>query len=154
MTTARLIVSETSGRWAFALRAALVNSDVSVTEIAGLADAFERFHHESQALLAFEASAVSAEEGFGLLQESRQRYPGCGVIVLLDEELAASEPLWREAGAIAVVTSPRRLDSTACFIRRYSDTREAPSLTFRENVWQRLPWSEPALQPLDSDWER
>ncbi len=154
MTTARLIVSETSGRWAFALRAALVNSGVSVTEVAGLASAYGRLHDDSQALLAFEVSEVCAEEGFGLLQASRQRYPGCAVIVFLDEVLAASEPLWREAGAIAVVTSPRRLDSTACFIRRYSDTREAPSLTFRENVWQRLPWSELELQPLNSDGER
>ncbi len=154
MTTARLIVSETSGRWAFALRAALVNSGVSVTEVAGLASAFGRLHDDSQALLAFEVSEACAEEGFGLLQASRQRYPGRGVIVLLDGALAVTESLWREAGAIAVVTSPRRLAPITNLIRRYFDTREVPSLTFREDVWQRLPWRESELQPLDSDWER
>lgn len=154
MTTARMIVSETSGRWAFALRAALVSSGVYVAEIAGLANAFARLHDDSRALLAFEASEACAEEGFALLQESRRRVAGCGVIVLLDGALAASEPLWREAGAIAVVSSPRRLAALASLIRRYFETRETPTLTFREGVWQRLPWSESELQPSDSDWER
>lgn len=141
MTTARLIVSETSGSWAFALRAVLVNSGVSVTEVAGVANAFARLHGDSQALLAFEASTAVAEEGMRLLQLARQRDSGRGVVVLLDGELATSQPLWQEAGAIAVVTSPRQLAPVASLIRRYFETRDAPSLTFRDDVWQRMPWS-------------
>jgi hypothetical protein len=145
MTTARIIVSETSGRWSFALRTALANSSVSLTEVAGLANAFDRLHDDSQALLAFEATEVVAEEGMRLLQLSRQRSPGGGVIVLLDRSLATSPWLWQEAGAITVVASLRHLLPVARLIRRYFDTREAASLNFREDVWQRMPWRESEL---------
>lgn len=146
MTTARIIVSESSGRWAFALRSVLVNSGVVVTEVAGLANAFSRLGEDTRALLAFEATEACAEEVLGLLHSSRQRDPDCGVIVLLDGPLALSESLWHEAGAIAVVASPRQLHLTARLIRRYFDTQETPPLTFREAVWQRIPWSESELK--------
>ena len=146
MTTARIIVSETSGRWAFAFRTALANSGVSLTEVAGLAGAFERLHDDSQAVLAFEASEAVAEEGMRRLQRSRRRNPRRGVIVLLDGALAASESLWREAGAVAVVASPRQLVPVARLIRRYFDTQETPPQTIREAVWHRMPWSESELQ--------
>jgi hypothetical protein len=146
MTIARIIVSESSGRWAFALRSVLVNSGVVVTEVAGLANAFGRLGEDPRALLAFEATEACAEAGLGLLHSSRQQDPGCGVLVLLDDPLALSESLWREAGAIAVVASPRQLNLTARLIRRYFDKRETPPLTFREGVWQRLPWGESELK--------
>ena len=147
MTTAQIIVSEVSGRWAFALRSVLVDSEVIVREVAGLADAFGRFRDDTRALLAFEATEACAEEGLGLLHSSRQRDPGRGVIVLLDGPLALSESLWHEAGAMAVVASPRRLAPIARLIRRYVDTQETPPLTFREAVWQRIPWSTSELKP-------
>ncbi|MDA1051914.1 MAG: hypothetical protein O3C40_15720 [Planctomycetota bacterium] len=146
MTTARLIVSETSGRWSFAWRAALANSGISLTEVMGLAIAFERLHDDSHAILAFEVSEACAEEGLRLLQLSRQRYPGRSVIVLLDGALAVSESLWQETGAVAVVASPRHLAPVARLIRRCFDTRETPPQTFHEDVWQRMPWSESELR--------
>ena len=154
MTTARMIVSETSGRWSFAFRTALVDSSVSLSEVAGLATAFRRFHDDSPAILAFEATEPVAEQGLRLLQLSRRQNPGRGVIVLLGDSLATSEPLWKEAGAIAVVASPRYLRPVARLIRRYFDTRQGPSLTFREDVWQRMPWRESELQSLQSDGEK
>ena len=146
MTTRRLIVSETSGRWTFALRTAFANTEVLLTEVQGLASAFGRFHEDSQAVLAFEATEACAEEAFRFLQLNRQRYPGRGVIVLLGDSLAASESLWQEAGAIAVVTSLRHLAPVARLVRRYCDTRETRPRTFREDVWQRMPWSESELE--------
>ena len=145
MTPARIIVSESSGRWSFALRSVLVNSGVLVTEVAEIAKAFGRFRDDSQSLLAFEVTEACAEEAIGMLHSSRQRDRGRGVIVLLDSTLAMSESLWQEAGAIAVVASPRQLNLTARLIRRYFDTQETPPLTFRKAVWQRLPWSQSEL---------
>jgi hypothetical protein len=117
-----------------------------VTEVAGLANAFARFRDDAQAMLAFEATETCAEEGIGLLHSSRQRDPGSGVIVLLDGLLAMSESLWHEAGAIAVVTAPRHLAPVARLIHRYFDTQDSSPLTFREAVWQRIPWSESELK--------
>ncbi|HUG68623.1 MAG TPA: hypothetical protein VMM76_12790 [Pirellulaceae bacterium] len=145
MTPARIIVSESSGRWSFALRSILVDSGVLVTEVAGLAKAFGRFRDDSQALLAFEVTEACAEEAIGLLHSSRQRDCDRGVIVLLDSTLAMSESLWQEVGAIAVVASPRHLNPVARLIRRYFDTQETPPLTFPEAVWQRLPWNKSEL---------
>lgn len=124
-----------------------------MTEVAGLANAFGRIHDDSQALLAFEASEACAEEGFGLLRSSLQRSRNFGVIVMLDDSLAASEPLWWEAGAIAVVTSAGQLSPVARLIRRYFETRETPVLTLREDLWQRLPWNASELQFLSFDLE-
>ena len=154
MANARIIVSELSGRWSFALRTVLVDSGIRLTEVAGLASAFQTFDNDPRALLAFEATEAVAEQGLRLLQLSRRRNPGCGVIVLLDGSLATSVPLWQESGAIAVVESPRHLRPVARLIQRYFDTREGPSLTFREEVWQRMPWRESELESLHSDGEK
>jgi hypothetical protein len=123
----------------------LGNSSVRLMEVAGLANAFRRFQDDSRALLAFEASDARAEEAFGLLCASHRCRHG-GVIVLLDAPLAASEPLWWEAGALAVASSPRQLAPAVRLMRRYFETRESPRLTFREAVWQRMPWDETELQ--------
>lgn len=147
MTIARIILSESSGRWAFALRSVLVNSGVAVTEIAGLENAFGRFRDDSQALLAFEATEACAEEGLQHIYASRLRDPGSGVIVLLDASTISSESVWHEAGAIAVAASPRHLTPIARLIHRYFVTRDIPPLTFREAVWQRIPWNASELQP-------
>lgn len=146
MTNARLIVRENSGYWGLAWRTALMNSGVSVTEVAELANAFEHDHDDAQTMLAFEATEACAEEGFHRIQASRQRDPGRGVIVLLDEALATSATLWQEAGAIAVVRSPRHLAPIARLMRRYFETRTTPPTTFRQDVWQRMPWSESKLK--------
>ena len=145
MTTARIILSESSGRWAFAWRSVLMNSGVALTEVTGLAKAFRRLQDDSQALLAFEATAACAEEGLGLLHASDRRDAGRGVIVLLDAATASSASLWHEAGAIAVIASPRHLAPVARLIRRYFETQGTPPLTYREAVWQRIPWSESEL---------
>ncbi|MBI2480150.1 MAG: hypothetical protein HYV60_16420, partial [Planctomycetia bacterium] len=113
MTIARIILSESSGRWAFALRSVLANSGVVVTEVAGLKNAFRRLRDGSHALLAFEATEACAEEGLELLHANRTRDPGSGVIVLLDALTAPSESVWYEAGAIAVAASPRHLAAMA-----------------------------------------
>ncbi|MBC8353238.1 MAG: hypothetical protein H8E66_14670 [Planctomycetes bacterium] len=141
MANARLIVTDTSGRWAFALRTAFANAEVSLTEVDGLANAFEMFRDDSDAVLAFEATDACAEEAFGHLKSVRRTNPGRNVIVLLDGSITTPEWLWQEAGAIAVVTSPRHLVPVARMIRRYFDTRESPPLAIREAVWQRMPWS-------------
>lgn len=146
MTNLRLTLNETSGRWSVALRTAMVNKAVLITETMALSDAFGEFRDRPQSVLAFEASEESAEEGFGSLLASRQHHPGRAVVVLLDEAIAATEPLWYEAGAIAVVTSPRRLTAVARLIQRYFNAADTSPLTFRSSVIQRMPWSDAATR--------
>lgn len=141
MTTARIIVCETSGRWAFALRSILVHAGVAVTETSGLATAFTLFRETPQSLLAFEATAACAEEGLVLLNASRRRNPSRGAVVFLDDTTAKTESLWYEAGAVAVIATPRDLAPLARFVRRCFDSRDKVPLTFRDSVWQRMPWS-------------
>lgn len=146
MITDRVIVSETSGRWAFALRSILGNSGVVVVEFGDLSKAFDKFWEDSRSLLAFEASATDAEEGFGLLAMGRQRGTGRRVIVLLDDTTVDSESIWYEAGAAAVVASPRRLAPLADLIQRHFETQENAPLTFYESVGRRMPWNDSETQ--------
>ena len=139
MITNRIIVTESSGRWAIALRSILGNSAIAVIEVGTLAKAFAFLREDSRSLLAFEASHALAEEGLRLLVSSR-REPGRRTIVLLDDATADSESLWYESGAVSVVSSPRHLASIAGLVQRHFETHESEQLSFREAVWKRMPW--------------
>jgi hypothetical protein len=103
-----LIVCETTGQWAAALRRELPQ-DVSLVETRSLSELFERLSQRPSAMVALELTAEKKEPTLAALVRIGREFPQAAPIVLADRTLTAWEDLAREAGAIHFVVSPRKL---------------------------------------------
>jgi hypothetical protein len=139
--SARVITSETSGRWAVALRREL-GPAVPLEQTRSVAECWERLARAPASLLVLELTASNVEALLGRMARREREYPRARVAVVAGRDLAGYEWLVREAGAVAFVTSPRRLAPLAELARRHLARRPDEPAGVAERIWAGLPWGE------------
>ncbi len=143
MLLVKLIVCETGSRWAVALRRQLrAADDPQVYETRYLEDCWQQAAADATCLVALEATFSNLESVVSSLHRFRERLPHVPVLVLAARSLAEGEWLWREAGAVHVVFSPRALRPVISLIRRHLARMLAEHPPTLSAAWQRLPWGD------------
>jgi hypothetical protein len=112
----RLIVCEATGTWGIGLRRALQNVSWRIIETRSARDCFWQLAQHPVSIVAWEGAIERADALVGHLLHQNRFFPRCSAVVLCDRAAARFDSLWREAGAIHVVHSPRELDriKTGC----------------------------------------
>ncbi len=146
MPAAQLTICESTNRWGLALRGLFTSGECRIEVASNMADAFNILRQQTEGVLAVEVVESNAEECLSELCSMRRHSDKACVFVLLGESLADSDDgpelaMWYEAGAAAVVVSPQRLNSVYRLVLRHIETSKKQPTTFREKVWQRMPWS-------------
>lgn len=136
----RLIVCEQSARWAVALERELGPSGPRVHQARNLAECWEMLAAATTSFVVVELGRANFEALLDRLAQSGRQYPLARVAVVTDRRLAAAEWLMREAGAVHVATSPRRLAPLAQVARRHLAQAPRPQRTLAQQVWAELPW--------------
>jgi hypothetical protein len=138
MSVARVVVCEKTGRWAAALRSAL-KGGCDLIETRSLAQCESDLEDQS-GLAAIEVTEGNAALAIDWLQRI-SRWPNVRLVALVSPELAAAEPLLREAGALDVLTSVLDVPRLARMAVRQVAPTPTNQPTIRELVFQRLPWA-------------
>jgi hypothetical protein len=143
-----IIVCETGGRWAAALRKELPPG-MPLVETRSLGELWQWLPRCPDAVIMLELKAERIGPVVaGLLQIARQ-FPRVMPIVVADRKLSAWENACREAGAVHFVTSPRRLAEVADIVQRRmnnlqkfdaDDSEEHQSI--EERILATLPWGQ------------
>jgi hypothetical protein len=144
MSSARLILCEKTSRWAAAFRAAPAGGDLPLVECRGLSQCRDALRQSPASAVALEVSAANAAAMLDWLVQVRREHPRVAAIVLLDATIAASEPMWREAGAVGVLNSTRQVPSACRLLCRHLALAPAQDLGLREAIARRLPWASSA----------
>jgi hypothetical protein len=147
MSTSKLIVCESSTRWAVALRRSLAQDSHLLVETRSLAACGRELEACPASLLAIEAVASNLESVLAAWMPWSRRFPDARLAIVGDLSLEPAEPLLREAGACAVVTSLRHAPRVARLAWRHIGLAPRRELSLRESIWQRLPWSRYAASP-------
>lgn len=140
MAEARLIVCERTGQWATALRRELNDSGVRLYETRSLADCWQALAKAPASFLVLELTAKNVEPLMAGLARMSREFPAARVAVATDRSTVGYQWLMREAGAIDVVNSPRRLAPLAAVVLRHLAEVPAPQQTMVERIWATLPW--------------
>ena len=139
MTEPILLLCERTHRWAIAFRRALGEA-ATVGETRTIEHAGERLAASPDLAIAVDATAFAPETLLPAI--ARWSEAGSVVLVLAAPALADAELVFREAGAIHVVYSPRQLGPAVEILRRRQSrlpsrkTNETPESPFQP----RLPW--------------
>lgn len=142
MTVARLLVCERDGYWATALRLAGPPISLRIYELRNLIDCRRELEQSPASLVVVEATRTSIEGVWYLLQETQRSYPQARIVVVGGADVTTWHDLLREAGAVLVVDSPRRLDRVLRLAQRHTERLPRAEMSLRDQVWSRLPWAE------------
>ena len=140
--TAQLIVCERTGAWAGALRRALGDRSGVVRECRTLADGEQMLDRWSASLVAVEVTAAGFRAVLRWLADLECKWPLARAVALVSRELD-EDARWalREAGAIHVAGSPRKLCCVASITARHLARAPARETTACEQILSRLPWT-------------
>jgi hypothetical protein len=131
-----VILCESTPRWAAAWRRC---DDTSrLRSVPSLAGARDQLVAAPASVLAIDANHVASEALIEALAWSTRPF----AIVLGDAALEVHRWTLMECGAALVVTNERQLPPACRAARRHLERWRAPELTFRERVWESLPWAE------------
>lgn len=136
-----LIVCETTGRWAVALRREDAGSGLPMVETRAVAQAWEVLAQQPASFLVVELTRASAEPLLERMFWLEQDYPLARVAVVASRSLESCEWWVRAAGAVHFTTSPRQLAGLVQAARRHIETAPRPSRSTTEEIWAALPWA-------------
>jgi hypothetical protein len=140
MATARLLVCEKTGRWAAALRREVAGSALRVVESRSLAECRREVERSPASFVLVELTGANVVKIVEWIESVLREFPELRIAVLGHREAREHEAQVREAGAIYVAFSPRRLGPVVRMARRRLALAPQEELTFREKLWKRLPW--------------
>lgn len=138
----QFIVCEKTGIWAAAIRWQQNVRPLPLKQARSLIDARSLLIQSPSSVIALEVTTANAEGALRLILEMRNISPVACAIALLTPEIVELGGLFLESGAALAVLSPRRLERIVRLAERHISQLESPSLTTRERVWARLPWSQ------------
>ena len=142
MAIARLIVCERTGSWAAALRRVLPGGELPLRETRSLDECAAELAAAPSSVVVLEVSPGNLEAVSRLLAEWNVSFPLARGLVVTAGSLSADDAqLLREAGAVDVVCSPRRLAPWSGVVRRHSSRLPAEAMDPVEQVWASLPWA-------------
>jgi hypothetical protein len=133
---ARVIVCERTGKWAVALRRTLAG----VCETRSIPECWDMLARCPASMVVVELSRANLEPLLARMAIFERECPLSRIAVVADRGFRACEWLFREAGAVHFLTSPRELAPLARAIRRHLDQAPAPQQSLAEEIWARLPW--------------
>ncbi len=142
----KLIICESTGEWATAVRRRLP-SEVSLVETRSLTEMSERLDESPAAVVAVEWFAGRAEMTLSEITRLGRKYPQAAVVVLADRDFSSPQNICREAGAMHVVLSRRRVSEIIEIIRHrlrsgnWTDQDIDESSSFEDRLLASLPWS-------------
>lgn len=142
------IVLERTNRWASALRMALAGGDrtLRIRELRHIAELNRELAERPEAVVALEVRRDNFAELVAWLASARKRHALARSVALVDRSIDshAQEALdvLIEAGAEAIATSPRQLESVIALATRHAEItgkteRNASPLAA---AWASLPW--------------
>ncbi len=137
---ARLVVCETSGRWAVALRRELASA-VRILETRSVDHCWQALADAPASAAIVELTGANADTLLGRMLRLGRDLPLCRVAVVADRKLAGYQSLMREAGAVDFVASPRRLGPLANLACRHLDRAPEHQQGLLRQIWSNLPWS-------------
>lgn len=140
MPTARFILCEKSSRWAIAARRALGKRSDVLVETRSLTQCSRELTASPSSLVAIETTPDNLENVVALLLLQSRRFDGAKCVLVGDDALHLAEPLLREAGAVAVFSSPRQAPQLARIALRHLAHAPPADLPLVEAIWDRLPW--------------
>jgi hypothetical protein len=163
------IICERSNRWVAALRLALDRDTAAcgmayrLREVRRLDELAPELARRPASLVAVEVHLRNLSAALTWLATVEPQFPRARCLALVDGSLSASQPsvrphhnaplrdacdALREAGALEVAESPRRLQPLLALARRHAlatsehDARIAENRPFAQRVWATLPWQE------------
>jgi len=136
MSTARLIVCEKTGCWANAL----ARLGVRVYEVRGLPACREALSTWPVSFVALEATDANIGQMVEFIGDMNRRYPAARAAALCARDMAQYQWPLREAGAVHVVFSPRRLAPLVRLVERHLAAAPEVRLSLTERLMAELPW--------------
>jgi hypothetical protein len=144
MPHTKVIICEKSGRWAAALRRALGDEAVSITETRSLSQCEEALLAAPASLVAVEVNSKTLAPLVQITARARKELPFARVVALLDNGLDRAEPVLREAGAVDLFHSLRDAPSLAQLVQRHVALAPPAGQSVHEAIADRLPWKRSA----------
>ena len=141
----RLIVCESTGCWAVALRRELTE-ERALAQVRSVAECWESL---AEAPASFAVVELTRANFAGLLEKMawwESDFPLARLTVVTDRSFAGYQWVLREAGAVHFTTSPRRLRPLAELACRHLDAAPLPRRTTIEQIWADLPWATESRQ--------
>jgi len=145
---AGIVVCERRGTWAAALRRELGPALPPLEEVRSLDAAEIAIARTLRCVAVVEMTATTAETVLPWLATVARSYPLTRLAVVAPRELAACEDAVREAGAVVLATSPRRLEALAVVALRHL-TAGTQRTNLADAVWASLPWATSAADGGD-----
>lgn len=139
-----VVICEKSGQWATwwrGLKPSLARLPVPrLIETRSAGECCAVLDSAAAAFAVVELTPTHADAVLELLGEQERRWPQAVVAIVAERSMHAWEPLVREAGAMAWITSPRRLQSLVDMAARYAQWHATPLESVRDAVTASLPW--------------
>lgn len=145
--SARLIVCESTGAWAVALRRELAAWGVRLHETRSLPECWDYLARYPASFVVVELTRANGEEFLRRMGWLEWQYPLARVAVVASR--AFSRCAWglRAAGVVHVLTSPRHVAPLAEAARRHLAAAPKSPRSLAEEIWMALPWGKEGAPP-------
>jgi hypothetical protein len=140
MSRPRVIICERTGIWATAIRRHLP-ADVAISQSCSPAECASLLAGTPTSLVALELTPRNLADVLDMVCTVSERFEGARSIVLAQNALEDCWPLLREAGAVHVFDSPRRLDGLRQTAANHFRRCHVEQTDYAEGIWNSLPWS-------------
>ncbi|MEX2113213.1 MAG: hypothetical protein WD845_08515 [Pirellulales bacterium] len=141
MKTFEVILWERTGIWATAMLRSLP-CEVRLVQTRGRAECIRQLALAPTSLAALELTPANLANVIAMTRDITAMHPWAAVVVLAEPELAACEPVVREAGALHFFVSPREFDGWRQTVLNHFGRIPLRTGEFAESVWESLPWSD------------
>jgi DNA-binding NarL/FixJ family response regulator len=135
----KLIVFETRGIWAAALRRVLSQDALLVRETRSLAECESELAAAPTSFVVAELDNGNGPQLMERLSNWRRQMPKCAIAVVAGRDLIDWRPAMLEAGAMLTIFSPRRLNDLVKALRRCLARHPQPPGSIADRIWSELP---------------
>ena len=135
----KLIVFETRGIWAAALRRVLPHDVLQLRETRSLAECEAELAASPTSFVVAELGGGNGPQLMERLSNWRRQMPQCAIAVVAGRDLSGWCPAMLEAGALLTVFSPRKLNDLVEALGRCLARHPQPPGSIADRIWSELP---------------
>ncbi len=135
----KLLVLESRGHWAAALRRKLPGNAPPFCETRAIAECDAELTSHPTSFVVAELTRSGAGQIIEQLASWHRRRPLSALAIVASSDLASWREVVLEAGAILVAFSPRELADLVAAIRRHAARHPQPPGNAAERIWAELP---------------
>ena len=135
----KLIVSESAGHWAMALRRLLPPDALPLCETRTLAECKNELAAAPTSVVLTELNRSSAASLLTFIADCQRRMPQSLFAVAADRAWSSWQAALAEAGAALTIFSPRKLTPLITAIHRHQARFPQPTVNVAERIWAELP---------------